>query len=92
VELLRNALDANLLTCINQEVMNWLEKLGCSKKAVITKHVEAYGSTTGVCCLPRAVRTMIRRYDIGMVGVWRILFGFDKVAKLEKRVCLVPVT
>ena len=27
MELLRNALDANLLTCINQEVMNWLENL-----------------------------------------------------------------
>ncbi len=27
MELLRDALDANLLTCINQEVMNWLENL-----------------------------------------------------------------
>jgi len=31
MELLRDALDANFLTCINQVVMNWLENLFVQK-------------------------------------------------------------
>ena len=27
---------------------------------------------------------MIRRYDTGMVGVWRILLGFNEVARKKK--------
>jgi hypothetical protein len=55
---LLDALDAQLLTSIDQDIVNWLEKQSVVEETIASKHNETYWNVS-ICCLPRAIVAMI---------------------------------